>query len=167
MKRSTRTRVGVAAVLAVALVVLAVSPAQAAPGYSTYPGSTWNVRNLPATGTVVGTISGSIPDLLCQEAGPAVSVPGFGTSTIYDLVRLPNGTLGYMSDLGVRQTRYAVFTPELPRCRAGQTPQSEVLAAGGYSYGWIVGCAAKVALGRVWSCYVDGAKSLFVSSPAY
>src|SRR6476660_2081211 len=44
--------------------------AQAATGYSISSG-TWNVRSCPATCEVVGgTISGSIPDLICQTSGP-------------------------------------------------------------------------------------------------
>ena len=68
------------AVLGALLVITGSSAANAATGYSISSG-TWNVRSCPATCGVVSTISGSIPDLVCQSSGPAVTVTGFGTST--------------------------------------------------------------------------------------
>jgi hypothetical protein len=152
------------AVLALALVSAATPSAMAATGYSTYSGSTWNVRSCPATCGVMGTISGSIPNLVCQTSGPAASVSGFGTSTIYDLVRMPSGTLGYMSDLGVQQTPYGQFSPNLPRCTAGPGPATE--AATNSGYGWIATCTVSWALGRVWACWAAGLRYLFVPGSA-
>ena len=165
---SVRKRLGIgistAAVLALAFVTTVTPSAMAATGYSTYPGSTWNVRSCPATCGVMGTISGSIPDLVCQTSGPAVSVSGFGTSTIYDLVRMPSGALGYMSDLGVQQTPYGQFSPNLPRCTAGPGPATEAATSSGY--GWIATCTVSWAIGREWACWAAGLRYLFVPGSA-
>ena len=75
-----------AAVLAVALVAMASPAAMASRRYSISSG-TWNVRSCLATCGTVDTISGSIPNLVCQTSGPAVTVSGFGTSTVYDMIR--------------------------------------------------------------------------------
>jgi hypothetical protein len=149
----------------VASLLLAGGTANAAPGYSLYAGSSWNVRSCPATCDVVGgTISGAIPDLVCQTAGPAVTVSGFGTSTIYDLVRTPVGILGYISDLGVAQTLYAQFTPGLPRCTSSPGPATE--AATGSGYGWIVSCSGQVLIGQKWACWKAALRYLFLPDPA-
>jgi len=151
------------AVLGALLVVTGSSAANAATGYSISSG-TWNVRSCPATCGVVSTISGSIPDLVCQSSGPAVTVTGFGTSTIYDMIRTPSGVLGYMSDLGVLQTPYAQFSPNLPRCTAGPGPASE--AAFNWGYGWVAWCAFRVATGKLWACYQRAWVQLFLPDSA-
>ncbi len=165
---SLRRKLGIAlsavAALTLALVMAVAPSAMAATGYSTYPGSNWNVRSCPATCSVLGTISGSIPDLVCQTSGPTVSVSGFGTSTIYDLVRMPSGALGYMSDLGIQQTPYGQFSPNLPRCTAGPGPATEAATKSGY--GWIATCTVSWATGRVWACWAAGLRWLFVPGSA-
>jgi hypothetical protein len=165
LRRKASTRVAVAALLAAVLVATLGSAANAATGYSTYSGSTWNVRSCPATCTVVATISGSIPNLVCQSSGPAVTVSGFGTSTIYDMVRTSSGVLGYMSDLGVAQTPYGVFSPNLPRCTAAPGPATQTATNSGYS--WIITCSFQVWAGKTWACWQAGLKQLFIPDPAY
>jgi hypothetical protein len=150
--------------IALALVALASPSAMAATGYSLYPGSTWNVRSCPATCGVLGTMSGSIPNLVCQTGGPAASVSGFGTSTVYDLVRMPSGALGYMSDLGVQQTPYAQFSPNLPRCTAAPGPATQQASSSGY--GWILSCSAAVLNGEDWACWTAGLRTLFLPGSA-
>jgi hypothetical protein len=148
--------------LATAVTVSHSSPASAATGYSISSG-TWNVHSCPATCTPVDSISaGPIPNLVCQLPGPAVSVPGFGTSGIYDMIRTPRGTLGYVSDLGVLQTRYAAFTPGLPRCDASGVQELTVApVAQGAGYSWIFTCAYKVLVQKqLWSCWVAAGKYL-------
>jgi hypothetical protein len=155
---------GIVTILALALIAITGPSAMAATGYSTYSGSTWNVRSCPATCGGLGTISGSIPNLVCQTSGPAVSVSGFGTSTIYDLVRLSSGTLGYMSDLGVQQTPYGQFSPNLPRCTAAPSADTAVATSAGYS--WILSCSYQVLNGKEWACWVAGLRTLFLPGSA-
>ena len=152
--------------LIVGTVVSTADAANAASGYSLSSGSSWNVRSCPATCSTVGsTISGSIPDLVCQTSGPAVTVSGFGTSTIYDMVRTPAGILGYISDLGVAQTLYAQFTPGLPRCSAA-SPSAGTEAAAAEDYSWIAICSGEVWAGEVWACFEDGLTELFLPGEA-
>ena len=166
--QSAMKRVGVllasVSVLALALAIITGPSAKAATGYSTYSGSTWNVRSCAATCSVIGAISGSIPNLVCQTNGPAASVSGYGTSTIYDLVSLPSGTLGYMSDLGVQQTPYGQFSPNLPRCTAA--PSADTAVASGNGYSWILSCSSQVLNGREWACWVRGLLYLFLPDSA-
>jgi len=122
------------------------------------------VRSCPATCGVIGTMSGSIPNLVCQTSGPAVSVYGFGTSTIYDMVSLPSGTLGYMSDLGVQQTPYGQFSPNLPRCTAA--PSADTAVASGNGYSWILSCSYQVLNGKEWACWARGLLYLFLPDSA-
>jgi hypothetical protein len=152
-----------AAVLAVALVAMASPAAMASRRYSISSG-TWNVRSCLATCGTVDTISGSIPNLVCQTSGPAVTVSGFGTSTVYDMIRTPAGVLGYISDLGVLQTPYAQFSPYLPRCTAGAGPATEATTSSGY--GWIASCSFSVWTGREWSCWAAGLRYLFLPGTA-
>jgi hypothetical protein len=163
-RNKTGPRAVVAAVLATVLVMMAAGTAHAAGGYSTYSGSTWNVRSCPSTCAVGTTISGPIPNLVCQTSGPAVTLPGFGTSTIYDLVKAPSGLLGYMSDLGVRQTPYGVFSPNLPRCDARPGPTTEAVTSAGY--GWIPWCSYRVLSGKLWACWAAGLRYLFIPDSA-
>lgn len=150
--------------LVIAIAAVNGGVANAVTGYSISSGA-WNVRSCPATCDVVGgTVSGSLPDLVCQTAGPSVTVSGFGTSTIYDLVRTPAGVLGYISDLGVLQTPYAQFSPNLPRCSAGAGPATE--AATHWGYGWIVTCSGSVLFGRVWACWKQVVVQLFLPDAA-
>jgi hypothetical protein len=166
--RRAMRRVGVlltsVSVLALAVAIMTGPSAMAATGYSTYSGSNWNVRSCAATCSVIGAISGSIPNLVCQTSGPAVSVSGFGTSTIYDLVSLPSGTLGYMSDLGVQQTPYGHFSPNLPSCTAA--PSADTAVASGNGYSWIRSCSGQVLSGREWACWVRGLVYLFLPDSA-
>lgn len=166
--QSTVKRVGVllaaVSVLALALAIITGTSAKAATGYSTYSNSTWNVRSCPATCGVIGTISGAIPNLVCQTNGPAASVSGYGTSTIYDLVSLPSGTLGYMSDLGVQQTPYGQFSPSLPRCTAA--PSADTAVASGNGYSWILSCSLQVLNGKEWACWARGLLYLFLPDSA-
>lgn len=160
-------RFGILAMTLITLIATLVSAntlvADAAGGYSISSG-TWNVRSCPATCGALGTVTGSLPDLVCQTGGPAVTVQGFGTSTIYDLVRMPSGQLGYISDLGVLQTLYAQFTPGLPRCTAGAGPATE--AASNWGYGWVAWCSAKVYMGKLWACWQRSIVQLFLPDPA-
>ncbi len=149
------------------LAVFGAPMANAASGYSISAG-TWNVRACPATCGVVGTISqGGIPNLVCQVSGPTVSASGFGSSSVYDLVKTPSGVLGYISDLGVSETPYAAFDPRLPRCEATTSQSSSVApAATGTGYGWIPSCAYQVYNGKLWACWWSGVKWLFTPTPA-
>ena len=157
---------GVLTCIALILGVAGAPAALAATGYSISSG-TWNVRSCPATCAPVDTVTaGALPNLVCQVAGPPVSVSGFGTSNIYDLIKTSHGVLGYVSDLAVAQTLYGQFTPSLPRCDASGAWNSTVApAASGTGYSWIVTCATKVYLGKVWACWAAGAKYLF--TPGY
>ncbi len=156
--------ISVAALIGGIAAAVGSSKAMAAPGYSTYSGSTWNVRSCPSTCAAVATMSGSILDLICQTSGPAVSVAGFGTSAIYDLVRTTSGALGYMSDLGVQQTPYGVFSPNLPRCTSGPGPAAE--AATNSGYGWIASCSIQYFFGKEWACLGAGLRYLFLPGSA-
>ncbi len=93
-----------------------------------------------------------------------MTVSGFGTSTIYDMVRTPSGVLGYISDLGVLQTPYAQFSPNLPRCTAGPGPTTEAVTRAGY--GWVAWCSFQVWTGKVWACWAAGLRQLFVPGTA-
>jgi hypothetical protein len=157
-KRVLRVLIAIVAILGSSLVL--TPAAQAASGYSISSG-TWNVRSCPGVcGTVATITQGAIPDLVCQVPGPQVSASGFGASAVYDLVRTPNGVLGYISDLGVAPTPYARFDPNLPRCDgAGDSPVPP--AASGTGYSWIVSCTYKVIRGQKWACWVAAGKYLF------
>src|SRR5687768_736166 len=110
-----------------------------------------------ATCNVVSTISaGPIANLVCQVPGPAVTVSGFGTSTVYDLVKTSQGVLGYVSDLAVLQTPYARFDSRLPRCDAAGGQVNTAATKSGY--GWVASCAVKVATGDRWACWKAGLK---------
>ena len=109
-------RVGV--VVGVAAVVLPSGTAQALGGFHTsgdnvrvrFGASTQTpqISSIPAAGTAI--------DIACQTTGQTVSLPGWGTSPIWDKL---NGYGGrYISDLFVRETPYAQFDPRLPRCGA-------------------------------------------------
>lgn len=144
--------------------VLNTGTAAAVGGYSISSG-TWNVRSCPATCGVIGTISaGPIGNLVCQVPGPSVTVSGFGTSDVWDLVTLPSGRLGYVSDLAVLQTPYARFDPRLPRCDAQASPAPSTASSTGYS--WIHSCVGLISKGRLWACWVLGTASLFIPDPA-
>ncbi len=164
VKKKLGIGLSAAAVLILALVTGVAPSAMAATGYSTYSGSTWNVRSCPATCSVLGTMSGSIPNLICQTGGPAVSASGFGTSTIFDLVSLPSGTLGYMSDLGIQQTPYGQFSPNLPRCTAA--PSADTAVATSHGYSWILSCSYQVLNGKEWACWAAGLRMLFLPDSA-
>jgi len=82
----------------------------------------WTVRSGASTSnTAVGSVSnGQTVSLRCQVVGQQVTVSGFGTSSIWDYI----ANRGYMSDLGIRETRYAQRDPRLPDCNAQPAPPS-------------------------------------------
>lgn len=167
-RRRGRLWVAMLGVVTALVVILGFAPfADAAPGYTISSG-TWNVRSCPATCQPVDTIAtGGIPDLLCQVSGPPVTVVGFGTSTIYDMIRTPRGLLGYVSDLAVSQTLYARYSSWLPLCDAATTYNNSVApTASRTGYSWIGSCAYQVSQGKVWACWVYGAAWLFAPSNA-
>lgn len=96
------------------------SPAGAVSGY-TISGGPWNVRSCSSTVCpVVDTISnGAIPDLTCQTYGEVVTF-GSDASSIWDRVRTPRGTVGYLTDLAVVESWYS-FDPRIPRCTGNQS----------------------------------------------
>ena len=117
---SVLVRVGVA--VGVAAVILPSGAAQALGGFHT-SGNSVRVRAdastqasqvsfIPAAGTAI--------DIACQTAGQTVSLPGWGTSSIWDKLNGYGG--GYISDLFVRETAYARFDPRLPQCGASPAP---------------------------------------------
>ncbi len=73
---------------------------------------TSQISSIPVAGTAI--------DIACQTAGQTVSLPGWGTSPIWD--KLNGYGNGYISDLFVRETSYAQFDPRLPRCGAPPPP---------------------------------------------
>ncbi len=109
-------RIGV--VVGVAAVVLPSGTAQALGGFHTSGDNvrvrvgastqTPQISSIPAAGTAI--------DIACQTTGQTVSLPGWGTSPIWDKLNGYGG--GYISDLFVRETPYAQFDPRLPRCGA-------------------------------------------------
>jgi hypothetical protein len=52
--------------------------------------------------------------IVCQAGGENITVPGFGTSAIWD--KLDGYHDGYIPDLLVKETRYAQFDSRIPRC---------------------------------------------------
>ena len=126
---SVLVRVGV--VVGVAAVILPSGAAQALGGFHT-SGNSVRVRAdastqasqvsfIPAAGTAI--------DIACQTAGQTVSLPGWGTSPIWDKLNGYGG--GYISDLFVRETAYARFDPRLSQCGAPPAPTAGNPAAGG------------------------------------
>ena len=80
----------------------------------------WNLRS-SIGGAVIGSLSGGQSVYItCQSIGPSLTVTGFGTSTIYDHLSSPAD--GWISDLAMTSTPYAVRDPRLPDC-GGATPQ--------------------------------------------
>lgn len=124
---SVLVRVGV--VIGVAAVILPSGAAQALGGFHT-SGNSVRVRAgastqasqvsfIPAAGTAI--------DIACQTAGQTVSLPGWGTSPIWDKLNGYGG--GYISDLFVRETTYARFDPRLPQCGASPATSAFVTSA--------------------------------------
>jgi len=113
-----RWRWAMVAVLATSLSVLTdVGTANAVDGYHT-AGDGVRVRAGATTQSAqIGTIAaaGTAINIACQVAGESVSLPGWGTSSVWDRL---NGYNGYISDLFVQETPYAQFDPRIPRCDA-------------------------------------------------
>lgn len=82
----------------------------------------WTVRSTASVANnAVGSVSnGQTVSIRCQVVGQQVSVSGYGTSSIWDYI----ANRGYMSDLGIRETRYAQRDPRLPDCNAQPAPPS-------------------------------------------
>ena len=93
--------------------VIAATPAGAVGGYHISSG-VWNVRSSVGGGVIGSVRGGQAIDIECQQIGPAVSISGFGTSTVYD--RLSSPIRGYVSDLSVSETPYARRDPRIPEC---------------------------------------------------
>jgi hypothetical protein len=168
ISRRTYLAVSMAIALVATVVALGVgsSRASAATGYSISSG-TWNVRGCPvpsSCGVDESIGSGPLSNLVCQVAGTTVSVPGFGTSAVWDLVRAPSGRLGYVSDLAVAETAYARFDTRMPRCDAPSQPAATSAASS--SYAWMWSCTGKVIGGSRWACWTAGLKFLFTPLPA-
>jgi hypothetical protein len=117
---SVLVRAGVIA--GVAAVLLPSGAAQALGGFHTSGNS---VRVRAAASTQASQVSiipaaGTAIDIACQTAGQTVSLPGWGTSPIWDKLNGYGG--GYISDLFVRGTPYGRFDPSLPQCGASPAP---------------------------------------------
>jgi hypothetical protein len=94
---------------------LVASDASAVTGYHTSASSV-RVRAGASTQTAqINQISaaGTTIDIGCQAVGETITASGFGTSAVWDYL---NGYGGYISDLFVQETPYAVFDPRIPRC---------------------------------------------------
>jgi hypothetical protein len=131
LRRTIPLLVRVGVVVGVAAVLLPSGAAQALGGFHT-SGNSVRVRSgastqasqvsfIPAAGTAI--------DIACQTAGQTVSLPGWGTSPIWDKLDGYGG--GYISDLFVSETSYARFDPRLPQCGASPAPTASNPAAGG------------------------------------
>lgn len=99
-------------------------PAQAVGGYHTSFGS---VRVRAAATTQSAQINligaaGTEIDITCQVMGETVNALGY-RSAVWDKLA---GYNGYISDLFVRETRYAVFDPRIPQCDAPPPAQAPV-----------------------------------------
>ena len=160
------TTLTVALALVAGLSTYRSGSAHAATGYSVSAGM-WNVRSCPQPSScgaeeLIG--SGPLASVVCQMPGATSTVAGFGTSSVWDLVKTPAGRLGYISDLAVAQTLYAQFDPRLPRCDSPSSPGAG--AAESSSYTWLFSCAGKVFSGKRWACWTAAGKYLFTPLPA-
>ena len=135
MIRTTRLR-PVARIATGILAVTGLGFALAAPAHAVTGRSitgTWNVRTTPG-GALAGKVGPGPADVDCQAGGPSVTIPGVGTSAVWDHVR----GRGYVTSLAVSGTG-----KKLPACAATPAATPAPAPAPVLGAGSIVGLAGK------------------------
>jgi surface antigen len=128
LQQNARRRALSTLVLAGFVAAGATAPAQAVGGYHTSYSSV-RVRAQATTQSAqinVIAAAGTEIDITCQVMGETVDALGY-RSAVWDKLA---GYNGYVSDLFVRETRYAVFDPRIPRCDAPVSTPTPAPASG-------------------------------------